>query len=45
MGSIAISGDRHAGDMLVRYSANADGAIVEAIGCSLSKWAEKILSF
>ena len=41
LGNTAIKGNRYLGDMLVRYSANADGSIADVIGGSLTKWAEK----
>ena len=41
LGNTAIKGNRYLGDMLVRYSANADGAIADAIGGSLTRWAER----
>lgn len=41
LGNAAIKGNRYLGDMLVRYSANADGAIADAIGSSLTRWAER----
>ena len=41
LGDNAIKGNRYLGDMLVRYSANADGAIADAIGSSLTRWAER----
>jgi hypothetical protein len=41
LGNAAIKGNRYLGDMLVRYSANADGAIADVIGGSLTRWAEE----
>jgi hypothetical protein len=41
LGDAATKGNRYLGDMLVRYSANADGAIADVVGSSLTRWAEK----